>query len=167
MSLSPHLDRWIFASASKLIKSRSGSTITFFEGTDKDDNPREGVEFRLDGPRTTKLGSAADGWEVWVAINLLVSITMDHPSGDPSQRDFHRKYKVTGVIRDALDTVIPVYKYGDNVGIDDGSFVGCLKPIHDKFNRIQVNHFGQVEKSLRLEQATVECHYVMHLSEAI
>lgn len=164
MSLSPHLDRWIFASASKLIKARSGNTITFFEGTDKDSNPREGVEFRMDGPRTEKLGSKVDDWDVWVAFNLLVSITMDHPN--TNQRDFHRKYKVTGVVRDALDTDIPVYKYGDNVGIDTGDFVGCLRPIHDKFNRIQVNHFGQIDKALRLEQATVECHYHMELSEA-
>lgn len=165
MSLSPHLDRWIFASASKLISARCGGIITFIEGTDKDTNPREGVELRLDGPRATKLGTKADDWDVWVALNLLVSVTMDH-SGDQSTRDFHRKYKITGIIRDALDTNIPVYRYGDNVGIDDGSYVGCLIPIHDKFNRIQVNHFGQIEKSLRLEQATVECHYHMELSEA-
>ncbi len=166
MSLSPHLDRWIFASASKLIKARTGSVITFFEGTDKDNNPREGVEFRLDGPRATKIGTKADGWDVWCALNLLVSITMDHPPGTPAGRDFHRKYKITGIIRDALDTDIPVYRYGDNVGIDNGTLVGCLRPIHDKFNRIQVNHFGQIEKSLRLEQATVECHYHMELLEA-
>lgn len=147
-----NLPRWIYASASKVIDANA--PITFIEGLDRDDDPKEGAEFRMDGPRLTKLHGY---WKIWTAINILVKTTME-------STNFHQKYIVIGEVVNALNTHIPVYRYG-NGPQDDNSFVGCLSVIHDEFNRIQVNHFGQVDKTVRLEQATIEAKYLMYLKE--
>lgn len=162
--ISEHLPRWLFASAAVCITARTTALqlqdpplITFYEGGDRDPalKEKESVEFRLDGPRCRQLGS--NDWEVWVAINVLFTTTMN-------DRNTYRKYEIAGKIAAALTDPIPVYKFGDGPDDDRTVLIGCLEVIHDKFNRIQVNHFGQIEKTIRLEQSTVEAHYRMYLT---
>lgn len=150
-----NLPRWIYASASKAISSNADSAITFFEGTDKDTEPQEGAEFRFDGPRLTEWSKGY--FEVWVSINILVQTAMN-------DEDFHQKYRVIGKIINALRQSFSVFRFGDGVD-DDDTLVGCMMLIQDKNNRLQVNHFGQISPSLRLEHATVEAHYHMFLQE--
>lgn len=149
-----NLSRWLYASCSKYISGRADGIITFFEGADRPKNAKTFAEFRMDGPRLTLL--SRNYWQIWVAINVLVQNTMDDDG-------FHGKHVAIGKIVDAMNTPIPVYKFGDGISDDSTVLVGCLEMIHDKFNRLQVNHFGQIDKTVRLEQATVEAHYLMYL----
>lgn len=154
--LDPNLPRWLYASVSKFMKENTGNTITFFEGTDRDDDPKDGVEFRMDGPRYSELSRGY--WNVWIAVNFLVSHTLNN-------REFHKIHTTAGVLTSALDNAIPVFKFGNGPNDNPLEKIGCLTVIHDKFNRIQVNHLGQVEKDLRLQQATIEARYEMYLQE--
>lgn len=154
--LSEHLDRWIYASCSKTLNARlTSGFITHYEGLNKDSDPIDGVEFRLDGPRRLQVGKRE--WQIWVAVNILFQHTID-------SKDLHKRFRIAGKIATALSDNIPVHKWGNGIE-DNGDFIGCLQVIHDKFNRIQPNHFGQIEKNLKLEQGTVEAHYQMFLME--
>jgi len=151
-----NLPRWCYASASKKIITNAGSAITFTEGLDKDTNPPTAAEFRMDGPRFKEISKGY--WEVWIAINVFISVTM-------KDDDFHDKYRLFGTIAQALNTTIPVFKFGDGIDDDREVQVGCFNLIQDSFNHIQVNYFGQIEKVIRVEQGTVEAHYRMYLTE--
>lgn len=151
-----NLPRWIFASCSEDVKSKADNAITFVEGLDRpSENDKDFAEFRLDGPRFTELSKGY--WQIWIAINVLVQSTMD-------DEDFHRKYVTIGKIVEAMKGSISIFKYGDGPD-DDDSLVGCFSMIQDKNNQLRVNHMGQIDKTLRLEQATVEAHYHMYLTE--
>jgi hypothetical protein len=162
MSLDPNMVRWIRASVSDYIIERCQGTpapenvITFVEGLDKDSNPKDAAEFRMDGPRFNEQSSGY--WNIWIAVNILVQHTMN-------KSDFYAIDRNIGKCVYALDTSIPVYKYGDDPSVDDESYIGCFTVIQSKFDRIQVNKMGQVDPALKLEQATVEARYQMYFSE--
>lgn len=156
MALPASLPRWIYASACKHITERANSRITFYEGLDKDSTPQTGAEFRMDGPRDTALSQGY--WEIWIAINIYVQVSM-------RDTDFHEKYRVIGDLMAALDTTIPVMMLGTDPGDNPTQQIGCFTVIHDKFNRIQANYFGQVSGTDRLEQMTVEARYHMYYTE--
>lgn len=152
-----NLPRWCFASTSKYITDHSGiNVVNFVEGTDRKDILKDTVEFRMDGPRLHEQSKGQ--WQIWIAINMLVSTTMNN-------QDFHEKHRILGKLVNALRGPIPVFKLGDGPKDNREELVGCLTVIQDRFNRIQVNHFGQIDQTVRLEQATVEARYFMYLSE--
>ena len=141
------LPRLIYRSASQLISTRAG-IITHYEGGDRLQDEQEGVEFRTDGPRFTEISRGY--FKIWYAINLLIQHTMDG--------NLHTKHTMAGTLVDALNIDIPILD-------DDDSEIGCLNLMQDEFNRLQVNQFGQIGKTIRLEQSTVEAHYQMYYTE--
>jgi hypothetical protein len=153
-----HWPRWIYASMSKHFNTEMTGTglKVFLEGTDRDtdDLGLEHVEFRQDGPRIREL-NANEYW-VWVAINILFKSSMDGTN-------FHNKYVMAGKVVEAFSDTITLFKLGDGPDDDDSAF-GCMV-LQDRPNGIQVNHFGQIEQSLRVEQGTVEAHYIAYLTE--
>lgn len=153
-----HWARWIYASLTQHFSDEFGADglNLFIEGTDRDVNAlgQEHVEVRIDGPRFRLL--QGNEYKIWAAVNILFSVAMD-------DNDFHRKHRIAGCIVEAFKTTIRLFKYGDGEE-DDSSEFGCTV-LQDRPTGVQVNHFGQVETELRLEQGTVEGHYVAYITD--
>jgi hypothetical protein len=151
-----HWPRWITASINKHFDARKQSLPLFIEGKHRETrSEKDFLELRRDGPYLTELSKGL--WRVYVEVNILIQSAMD-------DTNMYRIDKNVGITVVAC-TDIPVYKYGDE-SYDDGSLLGCLNVVADNRGkeRIQVNHFGKINTSTPLIQATVEVHYEMKLS---
>lgn len=149
--------RWIYASVSNYFNN----TITipvFIEGMDREtDDLLDFAEIRIDGPWFNEL--SADYWKIYIEVNVLIQSVMGHS-------DLHRFYKSIGDVNFAFQQNIPVYKHADKDGNDgDESRLGCFQFATDRYDREQIKtaNFGQIDKNVKLQQATVEAHYVMFL----
>lgn len=153
--LEEHLPRWIAASVVVHMTTLIANIKVFVEETERDtfDNS-EWVEIRFDGPHTTKWGPSF--FKVEVDINLLISTSKD-------ETDIYKHSRNIGLARKAMQQCIPVFRYGD--GVDDtGEQIGILSLRQDLDRRLRVNRWGEVDKDLRLIQASVDGTYQMELT---
>ena len=146
--------RWIFASVSKHFDDNKQGIPMYIEGQHRNTKDiKDFFELRMDGPQFTEISK--NSWDIYVEINCLVQSAMD-------DTNYHRIHQNVGIVAAAF-TNIRIFKYGDGPG-DDESLIGCLKLIQDKRkrHRLDIFHFGQIEVSTELVQATVEGHYKMN-----
>jgi len=159
MAMNKNWPRWIFASVSKFFidKMAIENLPMFIEGQHRDLDPtlQDYCELRIDGPNTTEV--ARNQWHLYMEVNVLISSIMN-------DSDYHRIHTSAGVVGNAFECSIPVYKYGNTVD-DDDSLIGCLSLQQDrkKRERIQISHFGQVAPNTKLLQASVEGHFIINL----
>lgn len=159
MSMNIDWPRWSIASIIKHFSDeiKSDTFPVFIEGMDRETNKdTDFAEIRVDGPWTNEI--SADYWRIYCEVNILIQSVM-------SDSDLYLIYRHIGLVNMAFQKCISVFKYGDEP-LDDGSFLGCFKLVIDRYNREQVktSNFGQIDKSVKLQQATVEAHYEMYLS---
>lgn len=150
-------DRWIFASICNHFDLRRGDYTMYVEGTHRQTSDlKDFFELRVDGPWFTEISK--NYWKVYIEVNVLCQSVKDN-------KDFHRMRKITGHVSKIFERCINIYKYGNSVQ-DDSSLLGTMVRVDDHRGkeRIQINHFGQIEPRMELEQASVEAHYVMQLS---
>lgn len=149
--------RWILASVKKHFEDNRDGIHLFFEGHDRNTSTlTEYGEFRLDGPYVWH--NSRTEFKLKIELNVLVSIKQD-------EQNVHKLARVTGVFLAAFKPAISVFKYGDQPG-DDQTLLGCLNLISEDREPVMVSNFGQISPDDPLEQATVEGHYMMHLSTA-
>jgi len=156
MASNANWPRWIFASICKHFDDSRGDLTLFIEGQYR--NPgapdKDFLELRVDGPYITELNK--NYYKLYLEVNVLVQSQMD-------DTNYHRIHTDVGNVT-SIYTNINLYKYG--TGIDDTQeHFGCLNLLQDTQtrDRIQVNHFGQIDPKTRLMQATIEGHYEVHL----
>ena len=157
MSTDPNWDRWLFASFSAHFNSGLESdALVYIEGQDRVTNDQKSYyEIRVDGPYITEVGK--NRYDLVSEVNILCS------ANHAVDNDYHRIRRMAGLVA-SLFTEVHIMKYGD--GDDDtGAFLGCAVMIHNprKHERIQINHFGQIDPNVPLMQATVEGHYKLTL----
>ena len=156
MTLRENLPRWLFASLSTHFKENTGGVVTHIDGENRlPDQGQDFAEFRMDGPRITEL--SAGEFYVWVAVNILIQHTQ-------KEEDFHGIQRSFGLILEAFNRQIAIFKYG-NGGDDDQSKLTCVNLVQRKPQDIQVNNFGIIDMSLGLQQGTIEAHYETYLQE--
>lgn len=154
------LGRWIRSSLAIPFSATLETKYGYRMFVENDQRQRTRVpvhtEFRMDGPRLIEL--SRNYWDCYVEVNILAQVVID-PSGDLYTID-----DVCGAIAEAF-VDHTCYKYGPLTS-DDQSFVGCLILQQDRgsHERIQINHFGQIEPETNLLQASVEGHYRMYLN---
>lgn len=158
MSANPNWPRWIFATVSKHFQdaSTAAGIPLFIEGQHRATRKlKDFFEMRTDGPTLREVSKGC--WVLRLEINIIVQSTMD-------DTNYHRIHQNVGIVAQAFDRAISVFKFGNNPQ-DDGSFVGCLELIQNRESRdfIEINHFGQIDKQTKLMQASVEGHYKMIL----
>lgn len=155
MSANKNWARWSFASVSKHFDNNRQGLKLFIEGTHRDTRTdKDYLEFRMDGPTLREVSKGC--WKLRIEVNILVTTTFD-------EEDFHRIHRNAGIVQEAFVT-IPVFRFGNGVD-DDNSFLGCYKLLQSKANAdlLELNHFGRIDQSVPLMQATVEGHYEMEL----
>lgn len=151
-----NLARWIFISVVKHFNTVvTGLSLPYFvEGVDErsDGEMRaDHVELRLTGPGVLEAGGKH---YARVTINFLCTALMDMAGADS-----WRIVQWTGVLQNEMLQPIPIYKYGTGAD-DDQSLIGCLRV--DK-NRVNVYHFGQLDKDTRVRQSEVDATFSMDI----
>jgi hypothetical protein len=151
-------DRWIFATMTKDFNTQFNSEFEIFiEGTHRGlPQDTELLEFRMNGPqrRQPSLGY----FILEVQINILVRSYMDDDS-------FHKIRDAAGKVTNWLADNHCIFRYGDGAA-DDDSLLGELHlQNRSKSDLIQTNHFGQIDPKFRIEEATVEASFEIHLNE--
>ena len=145
--------RWVFASFSKHFADHfaAAGIPLFVEGDDRDTSlTKDFAEFRMDGPRIRE--RSRNYFELYVPVNILVTSAMD-------DANTHRGLRTIGKALSGFADSISVFKYGANNPPDDRSLLVCMVLLKSPLHAVRENHFGQVDKTVRLQQATVEGHY--------
>lgn len=150
-----HLPRWIAASLQVHFNTLIAGITVFNEESERTtyDNA-DWVEVRFDGPHTTK--QQQDCFKVEVDVNLLISTSKD-------ETDIHQHSRNIGLARKAMTQCISVFRYGDGPD-DNDEQIGILSLRQDLDRRLRVNRWGEVDKDLRLIQASVDGTYQMELA---
>jgi hypothetical protein len=151
-------DRWIYATMGFDFNAQFQSDFEIFiEGTHRGlPEDTELLEFRMNGPQRRQ--PSRGNFILTVQINILVRSYMD-------DNDFHKMRRNVGKVVNWLCNNHCIFRYGDGVP-DDDSFLGELhhKNRH-KSDLAQVNLFGQIDPKFRIEEATIEAEFEIHLNE--
>jgi len=150
----PNWSKWIFASVCQHFRGTLLGVDLFIEGERRATSDLQSFcELRIDGPDLTEV--SRNEFRAYMEINVLIQQAIGN--------DLYALRAVAGEVQAAF-TDIPIFKYGSGVG-DDGSSVGCLQLIQkEPRERIAFRYFGRIKPDVPLEQATVEGHYEMSLS---
>lgn len=151
-----NIPRWLFASVSKHFDDRKQDEHLFIEGQDRLTNEEtDWLELRMDGPFYREVSKGSHQFDI--EVNVLVSSAMN-------EDDYHKIFKLVGVVIAAFTKTIDILKLGDG-GSDDQSFLECARIRTENREAVIVSHFGQIDSDKRLIQATVEGHYRMEVFE--
>lgn len=149
--------RWIHSSIAQYF---SGTiTVPFIvEGVDERDPTymarADRAEVRVNGPFTQELSK--NYFRLYVDVNVIVFSQMGGSANTFALDDN------LGSFFDAMDSVIPIYRYGTGPD-DDSSLLGCLSPRPGVKDAVRVLHFGQIDKDTRLKEGMVDARYQMFL----
>lgn len=146
-------NRWILTSAFDHFTTRVGENLVL-DGMDRDGLDKDPLfaEFRLDGPRIQQLNK--NYYRLWFSINILVTAAIDPV-------DLTKKHDLIGDIANAFTLEMAIKKFGTGPD-DDDSLLECAT-LSDDFP-VRVNQLGQIDKDLRIEQATIEGQYLLFLT---
>lgn len=152
MSFEPKMGKWVQASLALMLKPIvEGLQIEFYmEGLSKEIESaftRDSGLLRITGP----IYYDWPGEDLY-KFELLVLITDLNENRD-SGWDIHTR---AGVIAQALSTVIPVYRYGDE---DPATLVGCLERDRESREFVRVVNYGIIEKDIDVRQVGVLAKY--------
>ncbi len=148
--MNPDWHRWVWASCLKHFDDRKGTLPLHAEGMDRENvEDANFLEFRMNGPRIQQY--SAGHFRLEVTINILIQHAMQ-------DADAYLIQKSMGIVEEAFTVSIPVFKYGTP---GDDSLLGCFI----REDEVKVNFFGQVDKTIRQLQGTVQSMYRMDLKE--
>lgn len=143
-----NIPRWVHASVKDCLKNKWTHPL-IVEGEDdrKSDVPVY-AELRIDGPILESFGTRGHK-KVLVDVNFLVTAQKD-------QKYVHAFQDAIGQAMKVLDDCIPVKRIGNKkFPQDDTSFVFTLQLIGD----IDVSNFGQVDVTVKAQQASIAATY--------
>jgi hypothetical protein len=160
MPVNPNWARWTFASVATLLRqvAKDAKIPSFVEGLDErttefTEAPMR-VEIRMTGPFTRELSK--DYYELGVDVNALL---FDLYETNGNQYDV---IGIAGLFHEAMDNPIPLKRYGDKPGDDEG-LLGCLLTRAEKNDAVRVFHFGQTDTTDRQKQIMIDARYVVYL----
>jgi hypothetical protein len=155
--------RWITASLRMNFKGIIEPTYQLFiEGSGyKDETAKARCEFRVDGPHSHQLTS--NEWYLEIVVNVLALASLDVPDKDLI-------FRICGKVATAFKQTIPIYRYGTDIAVDDldqnnPTIYGCLILKQDAQHPIAINHFGQINPSVRLTQSSIEGNYKVRFTQ--
>lgn len=147
MAANPNWSRWVYSSLAGDLYEAADTVPAIIEGvndrTDEFMQSPERAEIRVNGPIATEL--SRDYWRLDVVANVVITVQGGQP---------YRIQDIAGQFQAAMDQAIAVKKYGV-----DETHLGCLSP-----SKVTITHYGQVDRTNKVLQATVDCSYHIYLS---
>lgn len=156
MSYDPKIGKWAEQSISTFVKNVVDPLgITFFiEGVSKEIESA----FKTDSAVLRMIGPSyydSPGSDLY-KFEVLVLFT-DFRGTNDSGWDLSTR---AGVVAQALSTVIPVYRHGDE---DPASLVGCLQKDRDSREFVKTVQYGIIQKDANVKQTGVLAKYELCL----
>jgi hypothetical protein len=155
-SYNQNYERWCKIALIEHFKSgvgeepEQGGTHFFVEGFERDTNGlADYVEFRLDGPYIRE--STKNSFRLYFELNILVVVQEENENA-------YRINELTGLVSSLFLDCVNVERKGIGEE-DDGSLLGCLCLVKGRNEKVQVSHFGRINPSIGMVQASVEGHY--------
>lgn len=150
MGINLNWDRWIFASICNYftVMLPSGNKL-YIEGQNKKE---EGDYFDL---RTSAIDWTKQPGNMWhgeLIVNFLVKCVKD-------ENDFHKIYRMVGIIQSIMPSCIVIKKYGDTLSDDSNIIISELTLFSKAGRTINTEHFGQLVNDVPSLQSTVEANY--------
>jgi hypothetical protein len=145
-----HLPRWTHASIKDKIKRNFSGCPIFIEG-ENDRKPEADfwIELRIDGPVIRPVGTNSE-YRGEVQVNMVLTVNKD-------EKYVHILQDKVGLAIKVLNQCFEIKKVGSTDPVDDGSSVTVLQLMPDQ--DIDFSNFGQVDPTVRVQQASVEAHY--------
>lgn len=158
MNINPNWNRWIFASVTTYFKNiitNPPNSLPFIINSQNANIQGDSIELRVVGPVWRQYESNVFYGEI--TLNALIKATKD-------ASDYHKIYRMAGVVESTFSPAIPVIKYGNGPADDNVTVIGCLilKPVDNK--DIETYNFGQVTPEIPLLQTTVQGVYRIDLT---
>jgi len=148
--------RWIYASVCDHFETYRDTLHMFLEGQLREtDELQQFFELRVDGPYYQQINKG--WWKLIVEVNAIITVAKN-------DTDFHAIRLWTDFVASLFTNTINIYRYGDEPG-DDNTYVDCLMAMDGYRRKLQVSHFGQLQKADEILQAGVERHYQVELPE--
>lgn len=163
MPANPNWARWVFASVAVYLKqvAEDANVPVIVEGLDDRadafQRATDRVEIRINGPFTREPSKGY--FLLQVDVNVLLTSRYD------DEKNLYTPIKYLGLFHEAMDSVIPVFKFGLEPGDDEDEQIGCLSPRVGRNESVRVLHFGQIDKTDRVKQSAVDARYFMELTE--
>ena len=158
--INPNWARWIVTSLAVYFKAIADDVGIEFLVAGVDERESETVEtdhaeLRVNGPFIRQLSSGY--FRLDVDSNILLS---DFIGGSENP---YKLIDWAGKFQQAAERSIPVYRYGPDTSVDDGSLLGCLSVRGGK-NGSDIYQFGQVNANDRIRQVSVDTRHWMFLT---
>lgn len=155
-----HIDlpKWILISVRKHFTDilTPLGVVFFMEGQERDTTDKaEWYELRVDGPWGEERSKG--NWIYTIEVNMLVAVGMSY--------DQYRVYRNVGKAVAAFTRKIDIFKYGTEVQ-DTGDKIVCATQERTFRRPFKISHFGQIQATVKIIQATVESRYYMELDDA-
>jgi len=160
VSFDANWPRWIRASVNNAFVNALSSKYSaqgqiYIEGSTRVTNVLDKwIELRLTGPYFREQSGF---FRVDIDYDVLVACN--------TGPDAYLIDRMCGDVAAAFISSIAITKFGlDTMGVDDGSSLGCLQLDTSGTTRgVNINHFGLIQPSLTIIQASVEGRYWMNL----
>lgn len=150
------LPKWIVSSIySHLVSELTPAAIPLYlEGEQRTQELEnaEVIELRFDGPTIAECPKNRIKAEV--EVNALITVQTSHTS------NLYRMQQISGLLLDAFNQDIAVYKYGTDVS-DDNSFIFCMQltPLTRTDRALRASNLGNPLAPTKMQQGVVEAHY--------
>lgn len=145
--------RWIKQSFVKHLKDSLPGYPLFIEGEHRDlrSNPEYWAEFRFDGPYFFE--QSKNYYKIHVEINILVATILTN--------DMYNQERQCGIIVEAMSVPVCIFKLGVS-DVDDQSKLFMMELNEANRSGLKVSNYGQVDKTMKMFQSTIEGHYECH-----
>lgn len=127
--------------------SGANSYPLYFEGDERDHINEEPirVELRIDGPFISQFQKGMK--QYYYEINALITVNFNFV-------EIYRMAQCIAYVVKFFCSRIPLFD-------SDGNNLGCLTYHKDRRREmVEVNQYGEIREDTRIEQATIEAHYV-------
>jgi len=146
-----HWPRWTKIAFFKMAESVKRNIPVYFEGDERTTRLNANfTEVRLTGPDIWE--PSRDCYKLEVIFNLLINSKEDSD-------DLYLVDRLQGQFTNAFPNSIRVLKMGSDA-VDDESLLGCYQLV----SPIDINQFGIIDGSLRVNQTTIEGTYELTLA---
>ncbi len=154
MGINPNWNRWLFASVTTYFQDAI-SPLKFVAESQNEVVTGDQVNLRMTGPQW--LQCTANQYYAEIVISNLIRCMID-------SKDFHKIFRMVGIVEAACIVCIPVKKYGNTIGVDDATVViGQLILQRNGDRDVETAHYGQISAELPAFESTVEAKYRIDL----
>lgn len=155
MNANPHWSRWLISSLAshfETLRLLANEIPIYLDGQRRPHNIENYALLRFEGPFFNEINKHY--WKIEIIPYLIINIVQN-------DEDIYRLDRILGNYASLFYRDIPIFRFGDNSSVDDGTQLGCLTLVSDFMERIRIDKLGQLQAATPVATATIEARYRM------